>query len=167
VATQRFSPSDVVARLKKVAWFSRCGEPGEFRLSVPCETVKSWSQVNKVLKSRSRENAWLDAQNQLTSFLSEHHRERYQKWNGLIDKINVTLKSLRKKDWEPVQKTHDLDMKFIYSLEWSICGAFMENEYLDCGHKVFFFLELLTLYEAGHLPCGWNGDWPQGSLLVY
>ena len=43
----------------------------------------------------------------------------------------------------------------------------MENSYLNGGHKVFFFLELLTVYEAGHFPCGWEGEWPKGRLVVY
>jgi hypothetical protein len=33
-----------------------------------------------------------------------------------------------------------------------------------------FFERLLDIYEAGHLPCGWEGDldhWPEGSLLVH
>jgi hypothetical protein len=43
----------------------------------------------------------------------------------------------------------------------------MENSYLQSGHSAFFFLELLTVYESGHFPCGWQGEWPQGKLLVY
>jgi hypothetical protein len=43
----------------------------------------------------------------------------------------------------------------------------MENAYLGSGHSCFFFLELLTVYEAGHFPCGWVGDWPRGKLVVY
>jgi hypothetical protein len=33
-----------------------------------------------------------------------------------------------------------------------------------------FFEHLLQVYEAGHLPCGWDGDlddWPNGELIVY
>ena len=43
----------------------------------------------------------------------------------------------------------------------------MENSYLSSGHRCFFFLELLMVYEAGHFPCGWRGDWPDGKLIVY
>jgi hypothetical protein len=43
----------------------------------------------------------------------------------------------------------------------------MENAYLDCNHNSFFFLELLTVYEAGHLPCGRRGRWPEGKLVVF
>jgi hypothetical protein len=43
----------------------------------------------------------------------------------------------------------------------------MQNSYLQSGNSAFFFLELLTVYESGHFPCGWQGEWPQGKLLVY
>jgi hypothetical protein len=43
----------------------------------------------------------------------------------------------------------------------------MANSFLASGHRVFFFLELLGVYEAGHFPCGWRGEWPLGSLVVF
>jgi len=30
-----------------------------------------------------------------------------------------------------------------------------------------YFRELLPWFYAGHFPCGWEGDWPQGRLRVY
>jgi hypothetical protein len=43
----------------------------------------------------------------------------------------------------------------------------MENAYMTSKHGSYFFLELLTVYEAGHFPCGWRGEWPSGSLVLY
>lgn len=54
----------------------------------------------------------------------------------------------------------------IPSVQWDLLGALMENSFKGSGHAAFFFLELLTVYEAGHFPCGWRGNWPQGELLV-
>jgi hypothetical protein len=48
-----------------------------------------------------------------------------------------------------------------------ILGALMENSYLGSGHTAFFFLELFLVYEAGHFPCGWVGEWPHGALRVF
>jgi hypothetical protein len=52
-------------------------------------------------------------------------------------------------------------------VQWDILAALMEHAYLGSGHRCFFFLELLSVYEAGHFPCGWIGPWPQGKLVVY
>jgi hypothetical protein len=43
----------------------------------------------------------------------------------------------------------------------------MANAYLPSGHKCFYFLELFEVYEAGHFPCGWKGEWPAGKLVVF
>ena len=30
-----------------------------------------------------------------------------------------------------------------------------------------YFRELLPWYEAGHFPCGWDGEWPKGRIRVF
>jgi hypothetical protein len=30
-----------------------------------------------------------------------------------------------------------------------------------------YFREQLSWFHAGHLPCGWDGDWPSGRMRVY
>lgn len=30
-----------------------------------------------------------------------------------------------------------------------------------------YFREQLPWFHAGHFPCGWDGDWPSGSMRVY
>jgi len=49
--------------------------------------------------------------------------------------------------------------------------ALMEMTYRRRFQKApVFFETLLSVYESGHLPCGWDGEldcWPQGRLLVY
>jgi hypothetical protein len=54
----------------------------------------------------------------------------------------------------------------VHSMSWDVFGALMENSYLDTHHPAHFFLELLWVYEAGHFPCGWLGNWPSGKLIV-
>jgi len=79
----------------------------------------------------------------------------------------AVLDSLTLEKWVPYQEEHSLDVAVVYSAEWNILAALMENSYLESGHQCFFFLELLWVYEAGHFPCGWRGKWPQGKLVVY
>ena len=66
----------------------------------------------------------------------------------------------------PFQLEHRLDVVLAHSTSWDVLGALMENSYLDTHHPAHFFLELLWVYEAGHFPCGWLGDWPSGKLFV-
>lgn len=163
-----FVATDLVAKVRSIEWFGQCGESRQFDVSMPVEYVKNWTQANKALKSRAWENATLEARNQLTEYLAYQHRERYCDWN----KITVELKEkvvipLGEKVWEPFRQTHRLDVDFLHSVQWNVLAALMENAYMDCKHACFFFHELLSVYEAGHLPCGWIGKWPKGKLVAY
>jgi hypothetical protein len=66
-----------------------------------------------------------------------------------------------------MQQRLNLPKDFVDSVSWDILGAAMEDQYLPEGHSSFFFLELLLIYEAGRVPCGWRGTWPTGTLLAY
>jgi hypothetical protein len=53
----------------------------------------------------------------------------------------------------------------------NINRAAMESTYRRKFPKApAFFEHVLKVYEAGRLPCGWEGDlekWPEGRLLVH
>ena len=42
----------------------------------------------------------------------------------------------------------------------------MANFYSDF-YKADFFIALLEIYLSGHLPCGWNGSYPEGKIMIY
>jgi hypothetical protein len=67
----------------------------------------------------------------------------------------------------PYRVARGLDEAIVWMVQSDIHGAWMENAYIESGHSAFFFLELLRVFEAGHFPCGWEGQWPQGTLLVF
>jgi hypothetical protein len=61
-----------------------------------------------------------------------------------------------------------------------ICGAAFEVEFADVTPQLLYVPLLLPVFEAGHLPCGWDGkalnnDWkgnsfkdiPEGLIRVY
>jgi hypothetical protein len=168
VSKHTFAASDLVAKVRTIDWFAHCGEAHDFDLTMPVERVKTWPQATKALKSRAREHATLEARNQLSAYLAQHHRERDREWNKITEKLKrEVVTPLKVRVWEPFRQAHGLDVKFVHSVEWNVLAALMENAYLDCKHGCFFFRELLTVYEAGHLPCGWIGKWPQGKLVVF
>ncbi len=38
---------------------------------------------------------------------------------------------------------------------------------VDDDSVTAYFRDLLPWFHAGHFPCGWEGDWPEGKLRVY
>jgi hypothetical protein len=168
VSKRNFVPSDLAGRLRAIDWFSRCGEPLSCDLSMAVEQVCGWSEAVKSCMDGVWENVELEAQNQLTLWLHKHARKNYENWNKLIVEHKVAmLNRLTEEKWIPYQKAHGLDIAVVHSVQWDVLGALMEDSYLSSGHRCFFFLELLSVYEAGHFPCGWRGEWPEGTLLLY
>lgn len=168
VSARDFTPTNLAARIRTAPWFARCGEPFSSAVSVPVETVGSWAAALAACAAPARETAQLEAGNQLSAWLSRHARDRYREWNDLIRRHQAEVVTpLTERVLRPVAEARGLDPVFVGAVEWDILHALMENSYLDTGHRAFFFLELLTVYEAGHYPCGWSGDWPEGRLLVF
>jgi hypothetical protein len=137
-------------------------------LTMPIERVGSWAEAIEGCQDVGWENVQLEAQNQLTLWLHENDKNNYRRWNEFVVRYKEQVVTpLTDSVLLPYQRRHDLDEAIVHSVQWDILGALMENTYLSSGHRSFFFLELLWVYEAGHLPCGWRGEWPVGNLLVY
>lgn len=164
----RFVSSDILRRLSEVDWFCGCGSPPHLDLTMDVRTVDSWHAALESASTVGWENVELAAQNQLTMWLHIHDYGNYQQWNAIVQSHKATVLSpLIEEKIRPFLVEHALGEVLIAAVQWDILGALMENSYLTSGHSVFFFLELLQVYEAGHFPCGWIGDWPRGELVIY
>ena len=163
-----FEPSDMAHRLSQVRWFSSIGQgPSSLDVTPPLAWLSSWDEALKASERREWEDATLEAQNQLTLWLHLNAHADYQSWNERALRIKAELLPRLSPAWAPHEAKRPWSQSFKDSLEWNIIGAAVENEYLETGHPAVFFLELLTVYEAGHVPCGWDGRWPDGRLLIY
>jgi len=165
---QSFVESDISARVRKIDWFSQCGKPIAVKLLMPIRQVSGWKEAYKLCKTDEWENVELEAQNQLTIWLHNNSRDEYQNWNDLVIQHKTsTITPVVQPAILAFCRSHDLGEAVLHSVQWDILGALMENSYLNTGHKAFFFLELLAVYEAGHFPCGWEGEWPDGRLCIW
>jgi hypothetical protein len=153
VSKNTFCQRDLVSHLRTFTWFSRCGEPLSLDLSMPIVPVSGWPEAMEWCTDGFWENVELEAKNQLTVWLHEHDNQNYQQWNERVDRFKASiLNLLTEQAWEPYRQRHDLDVVVVHSVQWDILCALMENAYLGNGHRCFFFLELLSVYEAGHFP---------------
>jgi hypothetical protein len=163
-----YERSDLPARLKAINWFSRCGEIVPNPVTMPIIPVSCWGEAMESCAGEQWENLQLHAHNQLTLWLHHYDRVIYQSWNDRVAEFKSALiNPLTIEKWEPLRLQLKLTVEVVHCLQWDILGALLEDSYLDNGHPCRFFLELLTVYEAGQFPCGWDGDWPMGSLIVY
>ena len=168
VSKHGFQVTDLYARAREIDWFRNCGSPLAVDLTSHTESVDSWSAAMHECESENWENATLEALNQLTKFLSKHHREKYRNWNNITrEHKEMLVSALVDEHIRPFQLQNDLSVSLVHSVEWNMLAALMELSYIEYNHGCFFFHELFMVYEAGHCPCGWRGEWPNGSLIVY
>ncbi len=159
----------LLERLESINWLEHIGDSDKLNVNMEVSFIHSWPEAITQYNRIEWENTSLEARNVLTRYLFFNHRDRYNKdWNSMI----ITAKRFLDKDVFPriakVQQSNSLDKKFVDGIHWNILGIVAEDYYHDCDPPVSFFHELLTIYESGHLPCGWvGGDWPKGKLIVF
>lgn len=87
-------------------------------------------------------------------------------WNkatrNLRKRIKSLLTSLRYPSGVTVPDTNLLTP----SIEWNILGDSLSTEFSEHHHN-HFFSDICQWYLAGRCPCGWEGDYPAGRLLVF
>lgn len=158
----------LVARLRAVPWFSRVGRPDDLpSLPLPCRIIDNAPEAREAIEQPDWEDWTLERRNDLTSFLHARFRTRYDDWNriakpagrfidgDLVPRLSPTLARALP------DTTVALD-----AVRWDLSGALMEAAYADC-RPPRFFTHLVAIYEAGHLPVGWDAGGDDGTLLVY
>jgi hypothetical protein len=46
-------------------------------------------------------------------------------------------------------------------------GAAAEAILTEIEPSLDFFRGLMKWYQSGHIPCGWDGNWPEGKVIVW
>ena len=157
--------SELIERIESIKWFTSCGEQvgdSAFRLKY----VNSWDEAKKYYSSIEWENTQLEAQNELTVFLHRTQKDKYQDWNEIVREAKKYIEGPFIEKMRNEKTRFNLDEDFINNVKWDILAAIMEHVYLEYRGSVFY-LHLLEIYESGHLPCGWNGEWPEGELMIF
>lgn len=162
-----------VQSLHAIPWFSRCGQslPDDLQSSLPFEAtpVSTLKKAIRQWSSSQWEDATLEARNELTGFLAVQARDAYQQWNAITRQAKAEVaQPLAEKFWQPYAQQLGLDADFLHSVQWDVLALCMEHAYRQQRGLPQFFLALLKVYAAGHMPCGWEGGkYPKGRLLVW
>jgi len=157
----------LLERIRNINWFHKIGEPLGSSFDFEIVGIQTWEEAPIYYHSDLWEDAELEAQGELTTFLSRLHKAEYQEWNKLNAASREFLKNEVEEKIMPFAHSHNLDKAFLSTLQWCLVGALREDAYKEFNPPVRFFTDLLDIYEAGHFPCGWvEGKWPEGKLVV-
>jgi len=98
-------------------------------------------------------------------FMSNHKNEYNKYWNSEIELIKKEyLPSILDKIIERNEKRFLIEI--LDDVKMNIVLILMADFYSDF-YKADFFIALLEIYFSGHLPCGWNGSYPEGKIMIY
>ena len=154
---------ELLNQLDRFDWFTNVG--GLLPSSVA--RAATWREAGAICKTKASSNVALAASNLLTERLYYDHPKRYHRvWNSLVLAINPIWRPLCEARMRPIQIANKLSEEFVHAVDWDIVGACMEIEYADLIPPRYF-KDRLDWYLAGHFPCGWEGDFPEGRLIVF
>jgi len=157
----------VIDRALRANWFSAVGEPfepGGVRREASLQAAK-----RSVLRN-SYINILIRARNDMSGFLGTHHDDRYQTtWNEIVHQVKLRLEHtfeaavargmavLRLSEAER-QSMHEIVQIPVY-------GSIHEIEYADV-FRADLHRRMFAWLERGHLVCGFDGIWPDVTLVV-
>lgn len=151
-----------LAELEEKEWFTNIGKPDSERVVF----VSSWDEAIKSCQDEKWMDLCQEAANQYRTRLVERNMERFRAWNERVREIKSVTVPLVIRKTQKVVTSNQLPKLFVDAVQWDILHLCMEAEYADVFPPGFYASQAYW-YANGHFPCGWNGQFPEGKLLVY
>ncbi len=151
-----------LAQMEQAEWFSTIGQKDTDVAVV----LSSWEEAIASCASIEWENLLLEATNRYREKLASRSMDRFQQWNVIAEELKVLTVPLVVRKIERVVTDNGLPKVFEDTVQWDILGVAMEAEYADV-YPPGFYASQAYWYVKGHFPCGWQGDFPDGKLIIY
>jgi hypothetical protein len=151
-----------LSQLETANWFTNVGVPDSKSATV----LSSWQDAVDHCGSPEWLDLCLEASNQYCERLVERSARRFADWNNVAAEVKGATIPLVRQKIETVVRAHNLPKTFEDCVQWDIMHVCMEAEYADVFPPGFFASQAFW-YVKGHFPCGWDGDFPKGRLIIY
>ncbi len=148
--------------LQQAQWFSCVGITDTDAAVV----LTSWYEAIQTCSSPEWQDMILEASNRYCEKLAENSQKRFQKWNEIVISLRPVTRTLVEEKTKKVIQENDLPKIFLDTVNWDILHLCMEAEYADV-YPPGFFASQAYWYVKGHFPCGWQGKFPEGKLIIY
>jgi hypothetical protein len=149
-------------QLEQAKWFVNVGVQDTQSAIV----LSSWKEAIEHCSSIEWENLCLEAMNQYRERLVEISSQRFAQWNEIVNALKPTTMPFVRRKIERVVQENNLHVVFENTVQWDILGVCMEAEYADV-FKPGYYASQAYWYVKGHFPCGWQGDFPNGRLIIF
>ena len=151
-----------IEQLENAVWFANVGVIDTTAAIV----LSSWQEATEHCSSIEWENLCLEAANQYRLRLLERSKERFKQWNEVVERLKPKTEALVRRKIEGVVRANSLPQVFEDTVRWDILHVCMEAEYADV-YQPGYYASQAYWYVKGHFPCGWEGEFPDGRLIIY
>ena len=163
---------EIFDRIRQINWCEHVGEPipekfynsNEFMLF---KRVRSWADAEE----HYSDNHWVRVQTApligITNRMQFYDKEQLQQYYSLTEQVNPFYEQEIHAKLTAIQQANQLNKDFLRTIRQDILCTITELVF-SRNYPTPFHQKLITLYEAGHLPCGWDG--PKtfvGTLIVF
>lgn len=152
----------MIQDLENTDWFAHVGEPIDDPTIVQ---IFTWKETVKYCRHRYSANVQMESSNLLTEQLAIQYADRYLHWNKIAPAVHHYIGPLLERKTRDIIKKQKLPKAFMDTVGWDMHAICMELEYSDLIPPQYFAVRA-KWYLAGHFPCGWEGDFPEGGKLV-
>jgi len=153
---------ETIERLETADWFCAVGRNDTENATI----LSSWKEAIESCASEEWQDLLLEAKNQYTEKLVRISKERFNQWNIIGRELKAVTIPLVSRKLQPVMDREKLPKIFEDTVNWDILNLAMEAEYADV-YPPGFFTSQGYWYIKGHFPCGWQGSFPEGKLIIY
>ena len=152
--------------LKKINWFSNCGKEIKFQSKHNLKRLELLTDSITSCNSIEWENFQLEKRNDLTSFLNRTRKNEFTEWNIITGGIKNYLEDGIFKTVKEGLINSNLPVSILDSVKWDILSYCQEIAYKKYNTPSFYS-HLIPIYSNGHLPCGYEGEFPNGTILIF
>lgn len=158
-------------KLLKIDWFSKMGEKDFNNLEcfpIRFECLNNQFEMEKKMSSQRWENKTLEEQNIIMRYLYVNSHENRKNWNSYVEEAKAFIDKVLMVEWRKFQVENGVSEDFISSVKWDVMHFILYSKFSEEIDGIpTFFLDLIRIYESGHIPCGWSGKMDKGFLFVY
>lgn len=139
---------------------------GEF-ISDLVTPVCNWEDAFRECSTYDYKALRNNASNQLTIELHEYHNDLFnQTWNAYGEAIHFYIKEFVTTEVSKLKLNAEMTKRITDCVNWDLLHLGFECQYSDLI-KPAFFTGLSYWYDQGHFPCGWDGEYPAGKLMIF
>lgn len=155
---------DVIERILQIKWLQNC-KNSKVVPSLECIRTDGSKAFSKAART-SWDNTRLEARGVVTSYLAVHAPKEFNPyWNPLVRQVRSEVWS--KIEMEITESVEKLGLPEIVteSIKFDVINMAVVLSYQDIIRSQFYE-DLLDIYCQGLLPCGWEGEYPRGCMVI-